>query len=138
MNIIITIAGNDRTALVLPATSATALLECLANARVFERDGYYQSSGWKPAEKGVAITYGDGKEFAPADPRVVEAEKQTDEHRSNWYKEVKKREAIEKELAESKAALAAIQSVTVCKTVEPEASEPVESERETDYNEMPL
>jgi hypothetical protein len=120
MNIIITIGDNDRTALVLPANSATALLECLATAKVFKRDGYYASSGWKPSAKGVAITYSDGAEFQPTDPRVAKAEKETEEQRSNWYKEHTRREALEKELAESKAALEAIKAVTVCKTVEPE------------------
>ena len=48
MKIKITIGGNDRTAIILPADSAGLAAELMSRAAIFERDGYYSTSGWKP------------------------------------------------------------------------------------------
>jgi Tfp pilus assembly protein FimV len=115
----ITIAGNDRTAVVLPVEQAGVAASLMANARVYERDGYYSTSGWKPAEDGIQIAYGDGDEFAPSHPKVVAAEKALEEKNSDWAKEYTARNKAEKELAEARAALAALQAATVCTRTEP-------------------
>lgn|GEM_PF-2513265 len=115
----ITIGDNDRTALVLPVEHAGIAASLLASAKVFERDGYYSTSGWKPAEKGIQIAYGSGDEFEPTHPKVAAAEEALQKKNSDWYDEYRKREAAEKELRETKAALAALQATTVCTRVEP-------------------
>lgn len=127
----ITISDNDRTALVLPVEHAGLAASLLASARVYEREGYYSTSGWKPAEKGIQIAYGDGDEFAPTHPKVAEAEKALEQKSSDWYKEYNARNKAEKELAETKAALAALQAAVTCTVTAPEA-EPAEDEPQFD------
>ena len=114
MKIKITIGGNDRLALVLSAEHAALAAGLLANATVYEREGYYSTSGWKTAEVGVQINYTDGADLEPTHPKAAEAQKQYSEANSARWEEHRKREAAEKELAETKAALAALQAVTVC------------------------
>ena len=55
MKIKITLAGNDRTAIILPVESAGVAAQLLASATVWERDGYSSTSGWKQAESGIQI-----------------------------------------------------------------------------------
>ena len=106
--------GNDNRAIVLPSECAGLAAEIMAKATVYERDGYYSTSGWKVAEEGVCISYTTGSELEPTHPKVTEAQKQYSEANSARWEEHRKREAAEKELTETKAALAALQAVTVC------------------------
>lgn len=128
----ITLSDNDRTAIVLPVEHAGLAASLLAEATVFERDGYYASSGWKPAEKGIQIAYGDGEEFAPTNPKVAEAEEALAKKNSEWYEQYKKRETAERELAETRAALSALQATVTCTVNEPETvtEEPILEEDE--------
>ncbi len=57
MKIRITLAGNDRVAIILPIESAGIAASLLASASVWERDGYHSTSGWKPADEGIKIEY---------------------------------------------------------------------------------
>ena len=119
MKIQITLADNDRTVLLLPIDCAGLAAELMARAQVMERDGYYSTSGWKPAEKGVQLTYVQDNEIGPTDPKVEEAEKRASESNSRWYAEQQKRAAVEKEAAELRAQLEGIRSVTTCAVAEP-------------------
>lgn len=116
----ITLSDNDRTAIVLPVQHAGLAASLLAEATVYERDGYYASSGWKPAEKGIQIAYGGGEEFAPTHPKVAEAEEALAKKNSEWYEQYKKRETAERELSETRAALSALQATVTCTVNEPE------------------
>lgn len=123
----ITIGDNDRTALVLSVEHAGVAASLLASAKVFERDGYYSTSGWKEAEKGINLSYGSFDEFAPSHPKVVAAEKALEQKNSDWYKEYMARQAAEKKLAEVETALQVLKDATTCVR-----SEPVEIESEDD------
>lgn len=117
MKIKITIAGNDRTAIVLPVANAGIAAELMAHAVIYERDGYSNNCGWKPAEQGVQISYSDGAELEPTHPLVEAANEALSKKNQQWYEEYTKRVAADKELAETRAALEALRSVTVCQTV---------------------
>lgn len=119
MKIKITIGGQDGTALILPIECAGLAAEVLAKGTVYQRDGYYSTSGWKKSEDGVRIEYTEAAELEPTHPKVAEAQKETEQHRKYWMDECSKTRKLEKELAESKAALAALQSVTTCTVAEP-------------------
>lgn len=118
MKIKITVGGNDRIAIILPSENAGLVAELMARATIFERDGYYSTSGWKRAEEGVRIEYTEGGELEPTHPLVEQAQKDAAEKNSMWAKEYTKNQALTKELDELKAQLAGIQSVTSC-TVTP-------------------
>jgi hypothetical protein len=118
--------GNDNRAIVLPVECAGLAAEIMAKATVYKRDGYYSTSGWKVAEEGICISYTTGTELEPTHPKVEEAQKQYSEANSARWEEHRKREAAEKELAETKAALAVLQSTVTCQQTTPEA--PVDAE----------
>lgn len=127
----ITLSDNDRTALVLPVEHAGLTASLLASARVYERDGYYSTSGWKPAENGINIAYVEGDEFAPSHPKVVAAEKALEKKNSDYCEEYNARKKAENELAETKAALAALQESVTC-TVTATETDPAEDEPKLD------
>ncbi len=81
------IGGNDRTAIILPADSAGLAAELMSRAAIFERDGYYSTSGWKRAEEGVRIEYTEGSELEPTHPLVEQAQKEASEKSSMWARE---------------------------------------------------
>jgi len=136
MKIQITLADNDRIALLLPIECAPIAAQLMASAEIMERDGYYATSGWKRAEKGVQITYVQDGEIGPTDPKVEDAEKRASESNSRWYAEQNKRVAAEKDAAELRAQLEGIRSVTQCQVAdsepdadgEPEINDDAESE----------
>lgn len=114
MKIRITLAGNDRTAIILPVESAGIAASLLAAATIWERDGYQSTSGWKRSEEGIKIEYTDAAELQPTDPLTLKAQEEASKHQQNWYKECTKNQALDKELAETRAALYALRSVTTC------------------------
>lgn len=138
MKIKITIGGNENTAIVLPIEHAGLASQLLAQAEIYERDGYYASSGWKKAEKGVQISYTEATELEPTHPKVEEAEKEAAKQRSAWYAEHQKRQALEKQLADLSARLEAIQSVTVCTQSDALPKAEVEASHEADGNDPEL
>lgn len=129
MKIKITIGGNDRTAIILPIESAGLAAEIMALATIYERDGYYSTSGWNRTKNGVCIEYTEETELEPAHPLVIEAQKDAEKQRSEWYSEYQKRQDLEKQLAEVQAKLEGIQSVTSC-TMTDQPAEPAHMEGE--------
>jgi hypothetical protein len=121
----VTLGDNDRIALVLPADEAGAFVALLSRGAVFERDGYYAHSGWKIPEKTIDIQFTDGAEFVELDPKVKAAQKEYEEANNARWEEHRKREAVEKELAEAKAAIAALQQLSGCRAPEVRAEEEV-------------
>lgn len=120
MKIKITIGGNDRTAIILPADSAGLAAELMSRAAIFERDGYYSTSGWKRAEEGVRIEYTEGSELEPTHPLVEQAQKEASEKSSMWAREYTKNQELQKQVEALQAQLAGIQSVTSCTVAQPE------------------
>ena len=135
MKILITVGGNDRLVIALPVEHAGVVATLLANASVYERDGYYSTSGWKQAEDGVRIAYSDGADLEPTHPKVAEIQKELSQKNSDWYKEYNAHQAAEKKLAETEAALAALQSVTTCPVTEPAPVDAEEAEEEPETEE---
>lgn len=131
MKIRLTVNDNESVAVVLPPEVAATLAGVLAQADVYERDGYYSHSGWKTAEKGIRLDFTNGDEFKPLDPRVKEANENAERQQSKWYDEYRKREEAEKERDKLKAALEAVQQFLpqakpeVCESGDPECG-PVE------------
>ncbi|MFX1724972.1 hypothetical protein [Stenotrophomonas sp. AS1] len=122
MKIKITIGADSGTALILSAEHAALAASLLANATVYTRDGYYDTSGWKIAEKGVRIEYTEGAELEPTHPKVAEAQKAMQTAYAGKHATDAKNAELQKQVDALTAQLAGIQSVTSC-TVTP--SEPV-------------
>lgn len=106
----LTVNDNESVAILLPAEDAGVLAALLARATVYERDGYYSHSGWKAAEKGVRFDFTSGAEFSPLDPKVKEAHEAAEKKQSDWYSEYVKRQELEKERDELRAALEAVKA----------------------------
>lgn len=127
MKIKVSLTDESRIALVFPIDCAALVAELLARGVVYERDGYYSTSGWKQPESGLSITYVQGDEFAPTHPKVIEAEQKAAKSNSDWYAEHTKRQAAEKEAATLRAQLETIQAMTVC-TVTPPATDTTDAD----------
>lgn len=133
MKIKITIGGNDRTAIILPADCAGLAAELMARAIIFERDGYHSTSGWKRAEEGVRFEYTEGGELEPTHPLVEKAQKDADQKQGMWLREYTKNQELQKQLDALQAQLAGIQSVTSCTVSEPAAVEPSGEQVEEEF-----
>jgi len=133
MKIRITLAGNDRTAIILPVESAGIAASLLAAATVWERDGYQSTSGWKRSEDGIKIEYTDAAELQPTDPLTLKAQEEASNHQKRWYKEYNEHNDLKKKFGEMQAALDELRARTTCVVAEtPEAEEVV---AETDEEE---
>lgn len=126
----ITIGEHTQHAIIIPAQLAGVAASLFADAHVFERDGYYSTSGWKLSEKGISIEYTEGTELEPTHPLVEKAQKEMAETSNRWLDAHLKNQTLEKELAELKAQLAGIQSVTRCEVETPVEPSQVESDEE--------
>lgn len=114
MNIVIQIGEDARTVLVLPVECAGAAAQIMAQGKVFERDGYYANSGWVPAKTGVQISYKEGSEFAPTDPKVAELSKQLQDKNSEWAKEYNARRELEAKVASLQSTIETMTSAVPC------------------------
>ena len=133
MKIRITLAGNDRTAIILPVESAGIAASLLAAATVWERDGYQSTSGWKRSEDGIKIECTDAAELQPTDPLTLKAQEEARNHQQRWYKEYNEHNDLKKKFGEMQAALDELRARTTCVVAEtPEAEEVV---AETDEEE---
>jgi len=112
------VMGEDRKFLVLPAGLAAVAGQLMSSAAVYEYDGYSQNSGIQLSESALRIEFIDEADLVPANARTLAAIKEAEEHRASWYREYQKANALEKQLAESNAALAALRDATVC-TIKP-------------------
>ena len=129
------VMGDDRKFLVLPAALAAVAGQLMSSASVYEYDGYSSNSGIKPSESALRIEFIDEDDLVPANAKTLAAIKDAEEQRASWHKEYQKANKLEKELAESKAALAALQQATVC-TIKPADGSLAETEAQTD--DLPL
>lgn len=129
------VMGDDRKFLVLPAALAAVAGQLMSSASVYEYDGYSSNSGIKPSESALRIEFIDEDDLVPANAKTLAAIKEADEQRSNWYKAYTKANELEKQLAESNAALTALRQATVC-TIKPADGSLAESE--TKDEELPL
>lgn len=129
------VMGDDRKFLVLPAALAAVAGQLMSSASVYEYDGYSSNSGIKPSESALRIEFIDEDDLVPANAKTLAAIKEAEDQRASWYKEYQKANKLEKELAESKAALAALQQATVC-TVKPEPEPATDSG--IDMDDLPL
>ena len=129
------VMGDDRKFLVLPAALAAVAGQLMSSASVYEYDGYSSNSGIKPSESALRIEFIDEDDLVPANAKTLAAIKDAEEQRASRYKEYQKSNALEKQLAESNAALAALREATVC-TVKP-TSEPT-PESGIDMDDLPL
>jgi hypothetical protein len=129
------VMGDDRKFLVLPAALAAVAGQLMSSASVYEYDGYSSNSGIKPSDSALRIEFIDEGDLVPANAKTLAAIKEADEQRVSWYKEYTKANKLEKELAESKAALAALHQATVC-TVKPAPELTTDSGIDTD--DLPL
>jgi len=120
MKIKITIGADSGTALILSAEHAALAASLLANATVYTRDGYYDTSGWKIAEKGVRIEYTEGAELEPTHPKVAEAQKAMQTAYAGKHATDAKNAELQKQVDALTAQLAGIQSVTTCSVAAPE------------------
>lgn len=123
MKILIKLDQNDSNFIALPLHCAAAAAELLANAKLYSREGWSSPATYKPSEQALSIEYVEDTRLDPPDPKLIEANDELQKARARSYDIGREKEAIAKELAETKAALAAIQSVTVCQQVAPELSE---------------
>ncbi len=130
MKIRITLAGNDRVAIILPIESAGIAASLLASASVWERDGYHSTSGWKPADEGIKIEYTEGRELSPTDPLTVKAQQEASEHQQRWYKEYTEHNKLKQQFGEMQAALDELRARTTCTAVAPDKSAEVEQSGE--------
>lgn len=130
MKIRITLAGNDRVAIILPIESAGIAASLLASASVWERDGYGSTSGWKPAEDGIKIEYTDGRELAPTDPMTLKAQQEASEHQQRWYREYTEHNKLKQQFGEMQAALEELRARTVCVADAPKAEPELVAEDE--------
>lgn len=141
MKIRITLAGNDRTVLILPLESAGIAAQLLASAAVFERDGYYSTSGWKRSEEGIRIEYTDAAELEPTSEATKKAQEEGAKHQKQWLDEYNKRTGLEKQVIELSAALEELRARTVCVADEPKPEvepEPVTVDESNDNDDLPL
>lgn len=102
MKIKILLGESDRTALVVDASHGAGVAMLLANATVYEAQGYGSTQTWKISEKPATLAYVDGTEFAPNE-RVAAAEKRADERSSDWLRELNLRQRLEAQVAELNA-----------------------------------
>ena len=129
------VMGDDRKFLVLPAALAAVAGQLMSSASVYEYDGYSSNSGIKPSESALRIEFIDEDDLVPANAETLAAIKDAEDQRASWYKEYQKANKLEKELAESKSALAALQQATVC-TAKPEPEPATDSG--IDMDDLPL
>jgi hypothetical protein len=118
MKIKIKIGENETTFLVLDIEHAAAAAILLANAKLYEREGYGASATLKRVTEGLSLEFIADRTLEPVDPEVIEARKEAEKQRSEWAVEYRARQKAEGELSAAKAALAALQAVTVCQTVQ--------------------
>lgn len=108
--------------IVLDAEHAGLAAQMLASARVYEADGDTPDGCHYKLDRKSAlnVTYATNAQFDELPEAVVVARKsEADANQARWKAENRTRE-IEKELAEAKAALTALQSTVVCTVAEPE------------------
>ena len=108
--------------IVLDAEHAGLAAQMLASARVYEADGDTPNGRHYKLDRKSAlnVTYATNAQFDELPEAVVVARKsEADANQARWKAENRTRE-IEKELAEAKAALTALQSTVVCTVAEPE------------------
>lgn len=124
MKIRINIGDNSGPFMVLPLSMAGQVAEIMAHASVFERDGWNSPAVYKRSEhNSMAVEYVQDGAFTPLTEREKKAEEAAGKSNTQYFAEYTKRTAAEKRVAELEASLAAIQSVTVCRTVDPEPAD---------------
>lgn len=123
MKIRINIGDNGGPFMVLPLSMAGQVAEIMAHASVFERDGWNSPAVYKRSEHSMAVEYVQDGAFTPLTEREKKAEEAAGKSNTQYFAEYNKRTAAEKRVAELEASLAAIQSVTVCRTVDPEPAD---------------
>ena len=121
MQLVIKIGDSDQTLLVLDAAWAAEAAVFVRSAKVFEREGWSSPAAYKPSDKGLNLSFVDDTLFTPEDPKVAALKKERDEAQSEKWSLRTEKDKATKEIAELKAKLEAIQSVTTCTVKEPEA-----------------
>ena len=131
MKILINVGKWGSLYIVLPVEHAPLAAGLLANATIYEDDGTTSDGKhYKLSKDGeLSIAYAHDNQFEALPQAILDARKNAEEASSaRWKAEDEKRE-LQKKLDEATAALAALQSVTVCQTIEPEP-EPAKADEE--------
>lgn len=112
--------GDNSTFIVLPVHLSSAAAELLSCSMLYTRDGWGSPEIYKASADKLSLEFVADDAFAPMTEREAKAAKEANEKQSQWYTAYVANEAAQKRIKELEASLAAIQSVTVCRTVEPE------------------
>lgn len=130
MKILINVGKWGSLYIVLPVEHAPLAAGLLANATIYEDDGTTSDGKhYKLSKDGeLSIAYAQDNQFEALPQAILDARQKAEEASSaRWKAENDKRE-LQKRLDEATAALAALQSVTVCQTIEPEPAKADEEE----------
>lgn len=100
--------------LVLGVEHAALAAQLMAAATVYERDGYYATSGYKVADEGVCITYTSGNELEPTNEQTKKAQEEARQANSRWSEQYHKANELEQQVATLQAKLDELRRATTC------------------------